>query len=231
MSILYAQTNIQLFNQLLKAGYSRTDLVRVRKVYELAMDLFGGTFRASGKTFLAHAVGTASILGSLHARPEVIAAGLLHATYTYGEFEAARDGIPDAKRRQVRDAVGREVEDLVARFAAFPWNRKSIPLIHGGLETLSPKYREILLVRLANELEDHLDLGVLYYGNARQRRIYIRSVLYRTVDMAKRIGFPDLGMSLREAFEAVASGWIPSQFKGRRYYPFRMETYPKKEGR
>ncbi len=59
----YDQTNIQLFNQLRHAGYSQMELKLVRDAYELAMDLFTGRFQPSGKSFMAHVVGTASILG------------------------------------------------------------------------------------------------------------------------------------------------------------------------
>ena len=61
---MYAQTNIQLFNQLRRDGYSKTDLDLVRDAYELAMVLFSGRFQPSGKSFIAHVVGTASILAS-----------------------------------------------------------------------------------------------------------------------------------------------------------------------
>ena len=63
--INFAQTNIQLLNQLHREGYSADDLHLVRVAYRFAMDLFSGQFRASGKTFIAHLVGTASVLGSL----------------------------------------------------------------------------------------------------------------------------------------------------------------------
>ena len=40
----YAQTNIQLFNQLRRDGYSRADLDLVRDGYELALVLFTAAF-------------------------------------------------------------------------------------------------------------------------------------------------------------------------------------------
>ena len=61
----YARTNIQLFNQLRQEGYSNTDLRSVRDAYELAMVLFTGRFQPSGRPFVTHVVGTASILASL----------------------------------------------------------------------------------------------------------------------------------------------------------------------
>ena len=60
----YAQTNIQLFDQLQHEGYTEDELNVIRDTYALATRLFTGLFRPSGKTFVAHAVGIASILGS-----------------------------------------------------------------------------------------------------------------------------------------------------------------------
>ena len=42
-------------------------------------ETFPGTYRGSGKPFLAHLVGTASVLASLRARTPVVVTGLLHA--------------------------------------------------------------------------------------------------------------------------------------------------------
>ena len=50
----FAQTNLQLINQLQNSGYPPAKLKFVATAYELAMRLFTGRFRASGKTFIAH---------------------------------------------------------------------------------------------------------------------------------------------------------------------------------
>ncbi len=86
----YAQTNIQLFNQLRQDGYSDADLILVRNAYELAMVLFTGRFQPSGKSFIAHVVGTASILAWLRLPAPVVAAGLLHNVYENGDFGDGR---------------------------------------------------------------------------------------------------------------------------------------------
>src|SRR5262249_47294175 len=82
----FAQTIIQLHNQLVRDGYTVDDLRQVRRAYDLAATLFGGMLRASGKTFLAHCVGTASTLARFGAPGVVVVAGLLHAAYTHGRF-------------------------------------------------------------------------------------------------------------------------------------------------
>ncbi|MBL1211120.1 HD domain-containing protein, partial [Geminocystis sp. GBBB08] len=74
-----AQTNLQLFNQLYFLNYSEDNCQRVAQAYELATSLFTAQFRSSGKTFISHLVGTASILANLSVSVDLVIAGLLHA--------------------------------------------------------------------------------------------------------------------------------------------------------
>src|SRR5512137_1853160 len=90
------QTNIRLYNDLLARGYPDRDIRCLQAAYDLSMRLFTSRFRASGKPFLAHVVGTAGILGLLQAPGPVLAAGLLHAAYTHGDFGDGRTGFSDA---------------------------------------------------------------------------------------------------------------------------------------
>lgn len=206
----YAQTNIQLFNQLRQAQYSETDLSYICNAYQFAVQIFTGRFRGSGKPFLSHLVGTASILASVHVPINVITAGLLHAAYIYGEYGTEEKGMTDAKREQVRQAVGVDTEELIAEYTALKWNKSTIPAICDRLNTLNATERQVLLVRLANELEDHLDHGVLYCGNAEQRRDYIRSSLYLSIEMAHKLGFPTLAAALECNFRDTCSIEIPA---------------------
>lgn len=216
----YAQTNVQLFNELLRMGYPQAELLRLKKAYGLAIRLFTGAFRASGKPFLAHLVGTASILARLRAHPYVIAAGLLHAAYTHGEFGDGSRGMTEEKRRRVRRVVGPDADELIARHTTFPWNERSIPLVEKTLPNFSCPYREVLLIRLANELEDYGDLGVLYCGNGRKRKDLIPPFLSQTVKMAKQLGYPRLASQLKKAFDQVASAKIPQVLRNGKSYSF-----------
>lgn len=205
----YAQTNLQLYTQLRSAGYSDPQLALVRRGYDLAMRLFSASFRGSGKPLLAHLVGTASILAAINRSETVVTAGLLHAAYALGDFGDGRFGITDAKRARVSDAVGTPVEDLVARYTLFDWNRNTIPAIRERVGTLTPIERDVLVIRLANELEDHLDNGILYCGNGEARRDYIRSPLNQSVEMAQGLGLPELAAELDRAFRETLDAELP----------------------
>lgn len=220
MSQPYAQTNLQLYTQLRRAGYSNEQLTLVRSGYDLAMQLFTASFRGSGKPLLAHLVGTASILVSIRQPADIATAGLLHAAYALGDFGEGRMGMTDLKREQVRRAVGTRVEDLVARYTLFDWNRNTIPKILERVENLTQSERDVLVIRLANELEDHVDLGVLYCGNGEKRREYIRSPLNQSVEMARKLGFMDLAAQLDRLFNETLNAELPAALRTPHDYTF-----------
>lgn len=205
----FAQTNLQLYTQLRHASYSTDQLAPVRAGYDLAIRLFSASFRGSGKPLLSHLVGTASILASIEQSPVIVTAGLLHAAYALGDFGDGRFGVADAKRERVRAAVGPEIEHLVERYTAFDWNKNTIPSIRQRVDSLNQLERDVLVIRLANELEDHLDYGVLYCGNGEKRREYIRSPLNQSVDMARSLGLTALADALERAFTETLLEEIP----------------------
>lgn len=220
MTRQYAQTNLQLYTQLRDAGCGAEDLRLVRSGYDLAMRLFTASFRGSGKPLLAHLVGTASILAAIRQPIRIVTAGLLHAAHALGDFGDGRLGMTEAKRARVREAVGGEVEDLVARYTQFDWSRRTIPGILERVDALTPIEREVLVIRLANELEDHLDYGVLYCGNGEARREYIRSPLNQSVDMARRLGLAALAQELERAFQETLSTDLPPVLRNPQDYTF-----------
>ena len=150
-----AQTNVTLAIQLQARGYSEADRLAVRRGYELAMRLFTGHFRPNGNTFLAHLVRTASVLVGLSAPPPVVLAGLLHAAYTHGEFgDGRRHDASPRKRAEVRAAIGDESERLVYRYGRLPWRDV---VSARSARALSTEDQVVMLVRLANELDEGLE--------------------------------------------------------------------------
>lgn len=203
----FAQTNIQLFNQLCRDGYSKTEISSISNAYKLAMCLFTGCFRPSGKTFIAHIVGTASILGSLHVPANVVAASLIHAAYANRDFGNGERGISETKREQIRRVVGKDIEEYVARYKALKWNKQTLPGICDRLDRLNLIDRNVVLMRLANELEEHLDLGLLYCGDGKHQDYSYRGGPLM-IKMAEKLGFPTLAIQLTKVFEESASAEI-----------------------
>jgi (p)ppGpp synthase/HD superfamily hydrolase len=213
----FAQTNLQLVNQLHRESYSVPDIEIILGAHELAMRLFTGRFRASGKTFIAHLVGTASILADLRVSARLVAAALIHASYDTGDFGDSEQGISNKKRELLRSAVGEEIEEYVARYSLLRWNDELITTIHDQLDTLSSPERDVLLMRLANELEEYLDLGILYCGEARREMAnYLNHKGELLISLAEKLGFPSLAAELAMTFQQVAVAEIPSSIL-RRY--------------
>ena len=193
----YAQTNIQLFDQLYNEGYSKTELHLVCKAYELAMHLFTGYYSRSGRPQIAHVVGTASILGSVRSAAEVVAAGLIHNVYQNGDFGDGRRGVSDPKRKQIRHAVGEKVEEYVYRFPALQLTAKTIVAIYKNLDALNPIERQVLLIQLADWLDHHLNLGQLYYsGGIEKYYQYMNHGGHLMEKIAEKLGFPTLATDL-----------------------------------
>jgi (p)ppGpp synthase/HD superfamily hydrolase len=207
----YAQTNLQLFNQLRSEGYSDSELSCIFNAYKVVVSLYTGWFRPSGKTFIAHLVGTASILASLRLPAKVVAAGLLHAAYSSGSFDnTSQKGITPAKRQWLIHAVGSEVEEYITKYQVLKWNKNNnISVICQGLDSLEPIEREVLLIRLANELEEYQDLGLLYCPKEKQKRYSDRH--HQMVEMAEKLGFPILAAEFKKAKAEMDSATIPQE--------------------
>jgi len=210
----YAQTNLQLFNQLRRDGYSKVDLNLIRDAYELAMVLFSGRFQPSGKSFIAHVVGTASILASLRLPAPVVAAGLLHNVYEQGDFGDGRKCISMARRRKIRRVLSPEVEECIARFPALSREWSTNPLARENPDELPSIERAVLLILFADHLEHLLDLDVLYYSHAIQRHYLDNCKI--AVEVADRLNLRQLATEMREAIRRTESAEPPVEFPERR---------------
>jgi hypothetical protein len=157
-----AQTNLQLFNQLIAAGWPDANLDRIQAAYALANDLFAGKMRSSGKTFLEHLVGTASAVATAGGRPALVHAALLHATYTVGEFGDGQRNAVESKRAAVRAVIGIEAEELVADYATLDYSANTIQDWQQRAHILSPREHDLAVLRLANEVDEHIDFGTRY---------------------------------------------------------------------
>jgi hypothetical protein len=157
-----AQTNLQLYNQLIAAGWSDSNLDRTQRAYALARDLFAGQIRSSGKTFVEHLVGTASAVAAVGGRPALVHAALLHASYTSGEFGDGKRNAAESKRAAVRAVIGAEGEELVADYATLGYSASTIQDWRQRAQTLSPREHDLAVLRLANEIDEHTDLGTRY---------------------------------------------------------------------
>jgi len=209
----YAQTNVQLLSQLEREGYSERDRQRVFEAYEFGTQIFSGLYVPSGKPFIDHLVGTASVLASLHVPVELVTAGLLHAAYLHGDFGGTTKGISKAKRKEVRSAVGEATEYFVAKYDRLLWTWENVQKVYANLADFRGVDGQVLLIRLANELEHQLDLGGIYYAESEtdQKEHQINMTTYAPIllSMAERLGFASLAAEMAPVFKNTMSAQVP----------------------
>jgi (p)ppGpp synthase/HD superfamily hydrolase len=198
----FAQTILQLLIQMHRSGYEDIERVLIRDAYDTAIGLFSASFRSNRKPFLCHLVGTASILVYLRQRSEVLAAGLLHAAYSLGDFGHGPVPDPDWRRGRLRTAVGSEVEHLVHAYSEFEWDPWAVAdAVADG--RLKEDRRDIVVIRLANKLEDLLDLGLMYSNKP-------DSDSEASAELARDLGMTELAEQI-DLWRTAGQGLAPPQ--------------------
>ena len=210
----YAQTILQLQSQLRQSGGSDADQKYLAGAYALAADLFCGQYRGSGKTFVAHLVGTASILIAHRAPLSVATAGLLHAAYEQGDFGIEFLGRHPDGRPEVTRIIGSEAEQLVHAYSRLPWMEATIRSLVEEPAPESSSARNLVLIRLANELEDHLDLSIHFCGDAAQRLERLHDLGSTIVSLARKLGHAELAHELELTFVECRSANLPAMLRG-----------------
>jgi hypothetical protein len=189
-------------NQAAQLGFDEPELIRLHQAHELATRLVDGLYRTQGVPFLCHLVRAASIIMAETRSIEVILAGMLHAVYFLHYFDGSgRRGPRRSDREFLRRRIGAHAERLVALYAEFPWNEPGV--IHGYAEAVreqSAETHELLLMKLANELEDHLDAAPSFVTRADAAPRHARFGA-EYVALAAAMGRDALASDLREAFD------------------------------
>jgi spore coat polysaccharide biosynthesis protein SpsF len=157
-----AQTHLELLIQMGESGvYSSDDLQQCNKAYYLALPCVALLMRGSGKPFITHLVGTASIMVGLNQDVEVVVASLLHAVYQR-RVPFPRAETLEARRKLVEAMFGERVEKLVY------WYTESEEVTgpeYATSQSDHPYFMEVLTMRLADELEDLSYFGLFTHGN------------------------------------------------------------------
>jgi len=196
---------VQLLNQLEGQGYAPPDLRQVRAAYDLAIALYTCQYRSSGRGLIDHAVHTASILAALGSEPALIAAMVAHAVYLHGDFGTRLRRITASKRVRVRANLGSAAEELTYRYAGLDWRRSTIAALRDEIPTLTVE-RQLLLMRLADQLDIYATRDVLYCDNLAQRVAWARDVGPLIVALADEVDRPHLADALRRAYsDCIAS--------------------------
>jgi hypothetical protein len=215
-----------------REGYRPEELIYIQNSYEFSATLFSGFYRANGKTFLAHLVGTASILAALKLPVAVVAAGLLHAAYLQGDFGWRKPGVAYTRnqgvREQVRAIAGEAAERYIFRYTrlSLDYRTDKNKVIPTGdqIEALTDLERQALMILIANELEEYLDLGMLYCRKLSDIQLPPTSPAAALAQLSRDLGFPVLGDRLLAEIEKSSIAPIEVELKRRKRASYQVHT-------
>ena len=221
----YALTYPQLMNQAQAMGCSASDLAQLRCAYELAEASVDGYYRAQGMPFICHLVRTASIVLSEGQPVEAAAAALLHAAYMLHGFGG--HGTPTAhQRRRLADRIGGPAEALIRHYDELPWYTEEALRAHLASAGRYPmRTRQVLVMRLANELEDYLDRAMAYRGGY-PYEARIESLGSTKVALAAALGCPQLAEELAVAFREHLERPLPAEVRRSQCHAYRLRRDP-----
>ena len=216
-----AQTNLQLYEQLTARGFAGSDLAAIRRAYDLASCLFAGVYRASGKPFVAHLVGTASLLAAEGTSARLVTAALLHSAYSHGGFGDGPPGRTRRREERIAAAVGDEVEGLIARYESFPWKTDVGGRRGGWPSSLDALDRDVLTMRLANELEELIDFDILYSEDAERRREEALRELPTWIGWARGLSADGIARELEAIRTRLGGHRLPDELRTGRVRAYR----------
>lgn len=212
----FAITYPQLMNQALGAGLAPDELVRLARAHELAQGLYDGLYRKHRVPFLCHGIRTASIALAESRSLEVVIASMLHAVYFLHVFAGSdRRGPRSSDRTFLRERIGEAAEMRVARYGELPWDEPEA--LRGYVRDASrhpPLTRDLLWMKLANELEDHLDAAAAYtapQGLPGARVPFAADY----VALAEALGHHELAGELQQALERCGATDVPPALRSR----------------
>ena len=219
-----AQTNLELYEQALARGYSRDQGRRLADAYLFALRQVFPLARGSGKPFIAHLVGTASLVLESGCPDDWVIGALLHALYQ--RRVPFQDGLaPEERRPLVAGRFGSSVDDLVQRYTVF-----ETADLHSLAADPEAGDADVLTLRLADELEDVCGHALALHGNADSadvglrggypwRRDAKRSESPALMSLTERLGLEGMHQGFRhwldfdsapEAYASLRTGWLSS---------------------
>ena len=153
-----AQTNLELYTQVLSKGWSLSERRGLAQAYDVALRQVFPLARGSGKPFICHLVGTASLVLESGCPADWVTAALLHAVYQRRiPFGDKRE--PGDRRAVIANLFGAGVDDIIQRYTEF----ENVEFSAISADTLSSD-ADVVTLRLADELEDICGYALALHG-------------------------------------------------------------------
>lgn len=152
------QTRSALLDLAVRCGYRDDELALVANAWSLAQNMMDGGYRPCGRPFIDHLCGTASVLVRYGFCAEVVAAGLLHASYSHCPPHPAG---PRAAATAMHALLGGDDSPVNRRVRAY-----TLRAVGAGLAAATVLDAEVLALVAANEVDMHLSGEIRYTGRA-----------------------------------------------------------------
>jgi len=219
-----AQTNLELYAQAITSGYGPHPRRRMAQAYQFALRQVFPLARGSGKPFIAHLVGTASLVLASGCPEDWVTAALLHAVYQRRvPFSGGLE--PERRRPVIAELFGTGVDDLIDRYTEF----ESQDLYRIPTDVVKAN-RDLVTLRLADELEDLCGHALALHGYPDSEEVSVRgSSAWRRkskthevdglLDKAQVLGLKDIARgishwmdfaSIPEDLNDFRTGWFSS---------------------
>lgn len=224
-----AQTFPQLLLQLHDGGCDGDRLRRVTDANLFAMQLYSGLFAGSGKSTLAHEIGTASLMLRHGGSFDLILAAMVHGAYLVGDWGQYRLRITASKRQALRSVVGPRAELYVYEFTRQAWDAESIAVLARRAGELAEVERDVIFLRLVEELERLLDYGaIICFRHAEPMKAWLRQCRNDLCEMAEKVGCPVLATELAAAIDSTLAAELPAEIMGLAFPgPIAFRTVPR----
>ncbi len=197
-----AQTNLEFYAQVIEHRYGQSERQRIADAYHFALRQVFPLARGSGKPFIAHLVGTASLVLESGCSDDWVIAALLHALYQR-RIPFSGGLAPKDRRRLVARRFGTAVDDLIDRYTEFEGESMG-----GVTPAFAKANRDVVTLRLADELEDLCGNALALHGGPEEadgvatpgsygaRRAAKNSDAKALLATAKTLDLPGIGRGL-----------------------------------
>jgi len=155
-----AQTNLELYAQVIARGSDQSQRRLLARAYHHALHQVFPLARGSGKPFITHLVGTASLVLQSGCPDEWVVAAILHAVYQR-RVPYLGGLAPESRRPVITEALGPGVDDLIYRYTEFENQNLSV-MTAAEVKDNS----DVVTLRLADELEDLCGHALALHGGA-----------------------------------------------------------------
>jgi acyl carrier protein len=156
-----AQTNLDLYQQMFDNNYSGDEICLVNSAYLFTLGKVFSLVRGSGKPFICHLIGTASLLIEAKAPVDIVLAGLMHANYQNRVPFDNYLAIP--KRREIVESMfGSKIDSIIFDYTTL----QDLAISEIKLDD-SEIGKAKLLIYMADNLEDLVGNSLFMHGGLR----------------------------------------------------------------